>query len=194
LKGIHRFQGFTAIDLSIAVAVSAIVLAVALPSYRATMEKRQVTSSAEQLAAFLGSAKAAAVKHNQFVVVKYQALADGWCFGMKADHDPSASCDCTVMDVAAENACTIDGAIRTLPSSALNHPETLHTASVGGSGTVVFNPIRGLTEQAETVNLELASDDASYALDVEISVIGRVKICSNRAAPISIPGYDICST
>ena len=56
-KGFSTNKGFTVIELMIGIAVVAIIASLALPSYRAIIEKRQVTSAAEQLTAFLGSMK-----------------------------------------------------------------------------------------------------------------------------------------
>ena len=178
----------------ITVAVAAIIASFGLPSYRNILEKRQVTSTAQQLAAFLSSAQLNAVAHNQFVAVKYQTTAGGWCFGMRADDDATTTCDCTETDVTDANACAVDGTLNTLTSSHLNHPEALNTAAVGNDDTIVFDPVRGLTQDAETVKLQLVSEDDSYALDVEVSVTGRVKICSNKAADKDVPGFPECSS
>jgi len=191
-KGISSVRGFTVIELLIAVALSAVIAALALPSYRAILEKRQVTSGAEQLAAFLSWAKVAAVEHNQFVVVKYQPTVGGWCFGMRADDASTATCDCEETDIASANACAVDGALRILDSSGLNYPEVLNSASMGDDGTLAFDPVRGLTENGEKATLELVSDDDRFALDIEISVTGTVKICSNKDADKDVPGFDEC--
>ena len=192
-KGISLSIGFTVIELLVAVAVTAVIMALALPSYRSVLEKRQVTSTAEQLSAFLSSAKVLAVEHNQFVAVKYQSTGGSWCFGMRADDTPAATCDCAETDVTAANACAVDNALRVLQASDLNYPQVLSNATIGDDGTLVFDPIRGLTRDAEVATLELLSDDSRYALNVEISVTGRVKICSNKDADKDVPGFDECS-
>jgi len=193
-KGFSRVSGFTVSDLMIALAVAAIITSFAVPSYRTILEKRQVTSTAQQLAAFLSSAQVTAVEHNQFVSVNYKATAGNWCFGLRTDDVATTTCDCTVTDVTAANACTVDNTLNVFTSYHLNYPEVLKTATVGDSDTIVFDPVRGLTRDAQAVKLELVSDDDSYALDVEVSVTGRVKVCSNKDANKDVPGYAECSS
>ena len=191
---LRRFaKGFTVIELMIGLGVLAIITALAVPSYRTVIEKRQVTSGAEQISAFLGHAQFESVKRYQFVAVNFQEDDGLWCFGLRANNTAAVNCDCTVTDVGAANACVLDGALRVLNSTSLSFPEVLQDASVGGDGTVVFDPVRGLMQDAETVSVELESTESHYALDVEVSVTGRVKICSNEAANKDVPGFRQCS-
>ena len=193
-KGISTHHGFTVIELMISLAVLAIITSLALPSYRNIMEKRQVTSGAEQLAAFLSSAQLESVKRNQFVAVNYEENGGDWCLGMRAGDDPDVDCDCTVTDAADANACALDGDLKVFSSSALNYPDVLQSADVGGvDNIIVYDPVRGLTQGSEEVKLELQSvPEGNYALDVEVTVTGRVKICSDDADK-DVPGYKECS-
>ena len=70
-KGISIHHGFTVIELMISLGVLAVITSLALPSYRTIMEKRQVTSGAEQLGAFLSSAQLESVKRNQCVAASF---------------------------------------------------------------------------------------------------------------------------
>jgi len=191
LKGKNGFstdKGFTVIELMITIAVIAIVTSLALPSYRAIIEKRQVTSGAEQVMAFLSSAQVEAVKRNQFVAVNYQENGGEWCFGLTADDDADASCDCT------DGSCTLDGQLRVLNSTMLKRPEVLSAATVGDDDTLVFDPVRGLTVGADSAEVELISPDGtSWALNIQVLPTGRVKICSDSArADHDVPGYEEC--
>jgi len=193
-NGFSTLRGFTLIELMVVIAVVAIITSFALPSYRTLIEKRQVSSGAEQIGAFLSSAQLESVKRNQFVSVTYTESDDGWCLGLRAD-DVATDCDCSdTSDVTAADACAIDGAFRILNSSSLNYPDILTAADVGGDGTIVYDPVRGLIQGAETVTLELLSyPEGSYALNVEVAVTGRVKICSDNTLNKDVPGYKECS-
>ena len=194
-NGISTQTGFTVIELMIAIGVLAVIASLALPSYRTIMEKRQVTSGAEQLGAFLSSAQLESVKRNQFVVVNYQENGGDWCFGMRAGDSAAVACDCTVVDSTAANACQLDGSLKVFASSVLNYPEVLISATVGDDGSIVYDPVRGLVQDAETVKLGLQSlPENTYALDVEVSPTGRVKICSNKDANKDVVGFKECST
>ena len=71
-NGFSNNKGFTLIELMIAIAVLAIVTSLALPSYRTIIEKRQVTSGAEQFRAFMSSAQFESVRRNQPVAVNFE--------------------------------------------------------------------------------------------------------------------------
>ncbi|MCH8227528.1 MAG: prepilin-type N-terminal cleavage/methylation domain-containing protein, partial [Proteobacteria bacterium] len=64
-KGIPASDGFTVIELMLVLVVVGSIVALALPSYSTVLEKRQVTSGAEQLSAFLSTAQLEAVKRNE---------------------------------------------------------------------------------------------------------------------------------
>jgi hypothetical protein len=114
---------------------------------------------------------------------------------MRAGDATSTSCDCTISDTSNATACVLDGTLRVFNSSSLNYPDVLDSASVGGGDTVlVYDPVRGLILNAETATMKLTSDNDHYALNVEVSVTGRVKICSDKDANKDVPGYKECGS
>jgi len=182
-------DGFSIIELMIALAVVALFTSLALPSYRELLEKRQVTSGAEQLKAFLSAAQIESVKRNESIAVTYSRSAvDNWCLGMTAG---TAACDCTIADPADSDACLIDGELRLFSNANLNHPDIMN--AMIGDGSFAYDPVRGLLlDHTDQVSLQLKSpDQTSYALDVEVSVTGEVKICSPSNAT-AVPGYASC--
>jgi prepilin-type N-terminal cleavage/methylation domain-containing protein len=202
-NGFSNTQGFTLIELMIVVAVLAIITSLALPSYRMIMEKRQVTSGAEQIKAFLSSAQLEAVKHNEYVAVSYKTGgndAEGypnWCLGMRdadtaSNPTEAAACDCTVDSGA--NACTVDGGLRVMRSTSLSYPGVLDVDSVTDGHTLVFDPIRGtMANLGNSMVFELLSDEGHYAMSVDITPTGRVRICSDLSrSDLEVPGYDEC--
>ena len=195
-NGFATSKGFTVIELLIAVAVLAIITSLALPSYRTIIEKRQVTSGAEQLTAFLSSAQFESVKRNEIVGVNYQPNGGDWCLSMaipdldSANPDvDSPTCDCS------DGTCSAGSELlREFQAASLTKPDILADASVGADDTVFFDPVRGLVVNAQTVEIQLISpDEETYALNVEMSPTGRVKICSDSGrATYSVPGYEEC--
>ncbi len=180
--------GFTIIELMVVIAVVAIITSFALPSYRTLIEKRQVTSGAEQLGAFLS-----AVQRNDNITVSYNYTDEAdWCVGITTG---TSACDCT------DNipACTIDGQTRIFNTNNIKHPEALAAISDGeDSGMFVFDPVRGLVfsnSNLTTYNsgeFGFLSDNGTYALNVQVSATGRVKYCSD-ADGTKVPGYDVCA-
>jgi len=210
-KGKKEFStsnGFTLIELMVVIAVIAIITSFALPSYRTLIEKRQVTSGAHQISAFLSAAKMEAIKRNEKVAISTDS--GEWCVGFIAydanDTDTDADCDCTLTDPAAAKACAVDEfgdgtmVLRVLRGSQLNKPVNMTAINLGGSDPldlVVFDPIRGMLVADDTVampfEMKLLSKHDTYALNVQLTATGRVTVCSDmNVADINVPGYDDC--
>jgi prepilin-type N-terminal cleavage/methylation domain-containing protein len=113
-KEFSAHKGFTVIELMVVIAVIAIITSYALPSYRTLIEKRQVTSGAEQLGGFLSAVQIEAVKRSENITVSYDA--DEWCVGIAVGTD---ACDCTDTDPATAD-CTIDSQVRIFNQDSLN--------------------------------------------------------------------------
>ena len=108
-NGFSTNKGFTVIELMITIGVLAVIASLALPSYRSIIEKRQVTSGAEQFAAFFSTVKSVAVKRNEDIAMypakRTVAGEVEWCLGFKVfDETP---CNCFA-DLGDTGACTVD--------------------------------------------------------------------------------------
>jgi len=210
-NGFSKTKGFTVIEMMIAVAVLAIITSLALPSYRALLEKRQVTSGAQQLAAFLSSAQLEAVKRNENVKVSYVfSDVDDWCLVMVLGE---TECNCVLdsdsldIDIDASTTCLFDDGIPRAftPANLKISPDNVgYKGSLSGiprDGSYVIDPVRGmmvdgggLVDVSGGIQFEFTSvPQGIYALNAEISPTGRVSICSatDRADRV-VPGYDEC--
>ena len=205
-KEFSTHKGFTVIELMIVVAVLAIITSLALPSYRTLIEKREVTSGAQQMSAFLSSAKMEAIKRNDMIAV-YTDVGDSCAgFYVYEPDAPRADCDCTLIDPAADNACAIDefgdGGLRlhVLNESVFNKPVKIWDIDVVGrkDGLVIFDPIRGMLVFDDAVaptplELKMLSKQDTYGLNVQVTATGRVTICSDTSeAELAVPGFDEC--
>ena len=187
-KGICPNGGFTIIETMVVLAVLAIIISLALPSYRMILEKRAVTSAAEQLAAFLSTAQIEAVKRNENIIVSYSRTdSDTWCLGLTSG---VTACDCTLSNPTESDACVIDSHIRVLTDSNLNYPKIMN--GMQGDGAFVYDPVRGLmVDHNDAATLELLSSQSRYSLNVQVNVTGRLRICS-RTSDTQVPGYGVC--
>jgi prepilin-type N-terminal cleavage/methylation domain-containing protein len=192
-NGFSRNKGFTFIELMIVIGVIAILTSLALPSYRTIIEKRQVTSGAEQISAFVSAVQFEAVKRGEPLAVRYmRTSADNWCLGVVPVEPGTTSntpCDCT-KGAGDAAACEVDGVLRVLQSGDLSYPNIMDR--VDGDGAFAFDPVRGLLiEPAKSAEFELLSENAIYALHVQVTGTGRVAMCSETGK--KVPGYDVCS-
>jgi len=204
-----RSWGFTLVELMITIVVTAIALALAVPSWENLVQKRQVTSAAEEIASFVMHAQSQAIKSNQQVTVTVKRNADGtsWCVGAMdeeaRDDNGGDPCECDLAD-DAENPtarCTIEGEVARVADFNF---EKFTMAGSGVEGVenldfyFNFDPVRGLKLDDDGISVDgddhavtLATNNENWALQVVVSVTGRVNIC-NPDSSKTVPGFDPC--
>ena len=183
-----RHRGFSLVEIMMSLVLVAIGLALALPSYRDMVEKRQVTNGAEQLASFINTAQGVAMKTNQVVTISYDhSDHDDWCVGAVSGE---TACDCTVTDTSATDYCQIATQPFILNNGHAGDRELMH--DIKGDGAYAFDPIRGLfLDLDDSLTLELHSDSRDFRLNLVVNSTGRVILCSGDSTR-SIPGYQAC--
>ena len=182
-------RGFTLLELMIVLAILAIGVALAVPSYSDVMQRRETTSQAEELVTFVSFAQSEAVKYNEMISVHVTYTdKDNWCIGA---NEGSAPCDCNEINADAENFCSLSGVAKILRSSAQTK-SSMTAAST--DRTLVFDPIRGTMAVADLGTqhgLTLETDNGRWSLQVDVGATGRTRIC-NPDSDKAIPGYQSC--
>jgi type IV fimbrial biogenesis protein FimT len=183
-----RNHGFTLVEVLMSVVLLAIGMALAIPSYRDMVEKRQITNGAEQLASFINTAQGVAMKTNQVVTISYDRTDDNdWCVGAISGTTP---CDCTQTTVAAADYCKIATQPFVLNNSHTGNLDLLH--NMDGDGDYAFDPIRGLfLDLDDSLTVELRSPSDDFRLNLMVNHTGRVILCSDDSAH-AVPGYATC--
>lgn len=144
-------QGFTPIELLIVIAIISILVATALPSFLDRIEREKLRSASELLRAELKWAKTEAVRTNQKIVADFTNGINGsWSF--------TFSPVVPVKVIAGSNYSDF---------SAIS----LKSSFVGSS--TFFEPVRGKARAGSVV-----FSSTNFSLDVRVSVLGRVRICS----------------
>ena len=185
-NGFSTSKGFTLIEVMIVIGVVAIISSLALPSYRTIIEKRQVTSGAQQIGAFISAAQLEAVKRNENITVSYVYTDEtDWCIGMVIG---DANCTCSAD--TDSNTCKIDETDRVLIPDNLNYSDALQ--GVDGNDGFVIDPVRGmLVNFTDVTSFQFVSQpEETYALNTRIGPTGRVSICS--IADHEVPGFESC--
>ena len=186
LVGCHR--GFSLVEVMMSVVLLGIGMALALPSYRDMVEKRQVTNGAEQLASFINTAQGVAMKTNEIVTVSYsRSDDDDWCVGAVSGVTP---CDCTETDPAAADYCQIGAQPFLIHQGHAGDRDLMHAMT--GDGAYAFDPVRGLFQDLDdALTLELRSQNEQFRLNMVVNNTGRVTLCSANADH-AVPGYAVC--
>jgi type IV fimbrial biogenesis protein FimT len=183
-----RIRGFSVVELLMTVVLVAIGAAVALPSYRDMVEKRQVTNAAEQVVSLINSAQGVAMKTNRVVTVSYARTdEDDWCLGAVTG---DTACVCSQSDPEETDYCQIGSQPFVINASHAGDLELMH--AVTGDGAYAFDPIRGFFRDLDdSLTMELRSESGDFRLNVSVNSTGRVTICSADASH-AIPGYGVC--
>jgi prepilin-type N-terminal cleavage/methylation domain-containing protein len=204
-----RSWGFTLVELMITIVITAIALALAVPSWENLVQKRQVTSAAEEIASFLMHSQSQAIKSNQQVTVTVKRNAGGtsWCVGAMdeeaRDDNGGDPCECDLADDTEDITarCTIEGEVARIWDFNF---EKFTMAGSGVEGVenldfyFNFDPVRGLKIEDDGISVDgddhavtLATNNENWALQVEVTVTGRVNIC-NPDSSKKVPGFDLC--
>lgn len=184
-----RREGFTLVELAVALAVLAIAISLAVPSWNQVSQKRLVTSSAVQLAAFLSVAQGNAVKSNDELTISLlHSAPEDWCVGATLG---SAACDCTETDPASASYCDVNGAPQILRSS---EHQLSDMAAHSADTSFTFEPIRGFMSNADLGPMHyfnLVSPGGDFGLQVKVLPTGHARLC-NYDTTKRVPGYVDC--
>jgi type IV fimbrial biogenesis protein FimT len=186
---ITKCRGFTILELVIVMMISAIGVALAVPTYQDVMQRRETTAQAEGLVAFMSFAQSEAIKYNKLISVHLAYTgAKNWCIGA---NEGNAPCDCKVTNTAAANFCSLNDVAKIMRSSEKTR-SGMATAST--DRTLVFDSVRGTmiaTDLGTDHNVTLESGNGNWSLTIDIEATGRFRIC-NPAPAQAVPGYPSC--
>jgi type IV fimbrial biogenesis protein FimT len=173
----RRQRGVTLIETMIVVAVSAVVLGTAAPSFKQMRARHQVEGPAIELASNLLFARSEAISRNESVRLSFQSPAAGACYVVHTGDAGDCVCSGSGPALCSNGAREIKTVL--LPAS---RPVTLQS----NVASMLFHPVRGTTTPAGTVKVLGAN---GYAVHHVVNLMGRVRSCAPAAR---MPGYKSC--
>jgi type IV fimbrial biogenesis protein FimT len=203
----RQSPGFTIIELVIVVVIIAIGVALAVPSFRSIIEKRQLTSATEEIAGFMRFAKSEAIKRNDEVIVNMRHSDNKtWCIGATLG---MTACDCRPPDDGGPNLgdadfCDIeDVAYQMDQADVVSNPdyELMQGMEINDletpNGSFSFDPVRGTLSALQPINFQLHTSTETdgtreYQLEVNVLATGRVQICTDTSGAILLKQYPTC--
>ena len=170
-------HGLTLLEVTIVVAITAIVAAAAAPSFGALIDARRLESAATRLAADIQLARSEAIARNRPLRLSLFAGTGATCWIVHS----GAAADCRCSD-AAGAVCS--GGARSIKGVALASSERVSVA--GNVASIVFDPLHGTSTPTGTLRVVGARGSAVHHI---VNVVGRVRSCSPDGA---VPGYSRC--
>jgi prepilin-type N-terminal cleavage/methylation domain-containing protein len=187
----RRLQGFTLIELMVTLAVMAILMVVAVPSFMEFRQRRALQGASAQLVSAWDQARFEALRRDANLYVTLRNDSGAVCMGV----DTNSACDCRSTATGA-NVCDVssypgDNANLAGVTAAAN--PTFGDDDSDGVGLVVIDPKRGgITDTGDWGGIALKgpSGRADYRLNFYVDTRGRAVVCEPSDAPSKIPAYS----
>jgi type IV fimbrial biogenesis protein FimT len=173
----RRQAGLTLVELSITLAVLAILVGVAVPNFEQARELRRLEGAAAQLETDLQHTRALAVAHNETVRMSFEASANASCYVVHTGNVGDCSCVDGGLPVCQPGAQAL---------RAVHFGSDLPLRVVSNSRSITFDPVKGTITPTATVRV-LSRQGA--AIHQVVNVMGRVRSCA--PAP-GLAGYRRC--
>ena len=186
----HIQRGFTMVELMITIAIGAILVSLAAPSFRSYSAKKKVEGAVAELANDIQFARSEAVSRNAAVRVTFgtncyvihQSISAATCASV-----PSATVIRTVnLDDTATATLTATNGLTYVEFDTVRGKATLT-----GTGTMTV-PVSGVATAVNAAVIEVATTNAvssPVTLRVGILEFGRVLVCTANGTA----GYSACT-
>jgi type IV fimbrial biogenesis protein FimT len=178
------------IELMVTIAVLAILLAAATPSFVDFFDKYRLRGAVDDVVSVISNARAASVKSDRDVNISFNGTSTTqWCLGANAAEEPSGGnptpgatpCDCTntaqcivggermAVDVGQEGGVAVDSLATTFG----------------------FSSKLGLIDPLGTASATFTSPRGKYDITVNINALGQASACTPGTKPV-IAGVASC--
>lgn len=187
----RRNGGFTLIELIVSVAVLAVLLVAAGPSFAEFFERYRLRSAVDDTLTLLAAARQGAVEADRNVNVTFGPDATDWCVGGVQQGDPAetalvdtnpADCGC-----ATPADCLVNG--DTLVVDATGRPGVKLDA--GGDSFTYDSKNGTLTNLALVPSVDFLSPTDRYGLRIQVTPLGHARACV-ISGKRPVPGYSPC--
>lgn len=183
-RSFREGRGFTMIELMVALAIVAIVITLAAPSFTGFMAKKRVEGVLSELSTDLQYARGEAVAKNKTVRITF----DTGCYLITDQPDgssPSSTCSQTGTPTLGSGAVNVKHVQLQSGTSASLSP-------VSSLTYIEFDPVRGIatfSTGAGSGSVDVVSSIGSWQLRATVTAVGSMSVCSPSG---SVSGYTSC--
>ena len=191
--------GFTLIELMITLAVLAVLLALAAPSFNDSIARARLRGAADGVVSLIEEARQQATRTNRDVNLSFQGSGATWCVGARGAAAPppgqrvaaAPACNC----LADASTCLVDGRPFVVESAAFgpaNGRATIDDADIA----VVFDRRLGSLQDFTAINgalgnVVLSQPNSDLQLQIAVNARGHARICVPTGKPV-FGGYRSC--
>ena len=183
----RRMRGFTLIELMIAVAIVAILVAVGAPSFASFIDSNKVRTETQRVASLLALARNHAVNKNREVTVRIQVAAAGALdvdvytgTGSSQEFIQKSAGAVSRLAFGLSNADIGGGATPPAPTGPTVGP-TVGPGGTSSSGVVFLTNGRrkqpvGITRSANATQITVCNSGKTLGRKIAVSPVGRINI------------------
>ena len=172
-----RQRGFTLIEASMVLAVSAVLATSAAPGMQDMIAARRLDNAVGQLVNDIHLVRTAAIARNHALRLSFMPRAGGSCYAIHTGNAGDCVCNGTGPAVCSPGA-------REIKTVAIADSD--HVSVVSNAGSMLFDPLHGTSTPTGTVRIVGANGREVRHI---VNVMGRVRSCSPAPA---LPGYRAC--
>ncbi len=178
--------GLTLIELMVALAIIAILVAIGVPSLRLFMMQQRLKATAAELLADVQLARSASLTQREnLVTVTFGSNASTTCYAVVPRTDIASSCDCTK---GGASTCA-DDLGKALPASRLVSIDRTSGVSVTSTDTLYFQAINGMMANRASASALITATPGGQ-LQLNVSATGLPSLCVPAGS--NITGFPAC--
>lgn len=188
-------DGFTLIELMITIAVLAVLIALAAPSFNDSIARARLKGAADGVVSLVENARQQATRLDRDVNLTFRGSGENWCVGARGAATPAVgqpvpaalACDCS------SNAALCTAGDTPLVADASSFGPTGGRATIDAAdvAVVIDRKLGALQDFTTAGSVVLSQPGTTFQLQVGINPLGHARVCVPSGAP-SIGGYRPC--
>lgn len=187
--------GFTLIELMITLAVLAVLIALAAPSFNDSIARARLKGAADGVVSLVENARQQATRLDRDVNLTFRGAGENWCVGARAAATPAVgqavpaavACDCST----AAAQCMAGDQQLVADASSFGPAGGRATIDAADIAVVIDRKLGALQDFTTVGEVVLSQPGTTFQLQVAVNALGHARVCVPAGAP-SIGGYRPC--